>query len=669
MMSNPKISVIIPIYNVDDYLEDTLNCLVNQTFLDNMEVLMIDDGSTDNSRYIIEKYALDYDNFHAFHKKNEGPSVARNFGLDMAKGEYVHFLDSDDNLKDADGYKKLYEITTKYDSDIVTVPIIRFRRYNVFDGKFYENSFKKIEESVFSTKFQNHSQLIWDLFITNKIYKLDFLKKNNLRHIDSNKAYCDDAPFSLKAYLLADNISIFKDIFYYWRVRTDGNTSLTQKFSDSKAFFDRLDAVDMCLNIMEQNELSSSISKEFYLKFLNYDLYIHFSKFYSYDAEYHLEFIRRAKSILSHIPKEYKRDLNSFNKIIYAMIEAEDTEGLVDFTRIESELKQNPHIPDNLNEKYVKYIDFNHDVGNEKLIVRREDICMDENNIVIQYSKRINYLSDDYSHKSVFKLVNDDGEFELNEQDSKIIIPIDMVKDKTHAKIKIECIFDTFTKEAYLKNNKREIFEADNFDVEIGIAVNNLLVIDVRPTMDLIIEIEDIEFEDNLFKFRGISNNKISEIYIQNVVTFNKIFYDVESVKNGENYEINFSIPYSDILSYPVTKWELRVSDAFKIIKLNDKTEFYDYNNFVYMINIRNKILISFDFYNIYEKLDKLKNQNTTLKSRNSKLRDKNMKLSEKNAKLLERNAKLSQKNKKLKETVDKYKSRKVIKFVDKIKK
>ena len=79
-MSNPKISVIVPVYNVEDYLEDALDSIVNQTFND-IEVLMIDDGSTDNSRYIIEKYALDYDNFYAFHKENEGLPITRNYGL------------------------------------------------------------------------------------------------------------------------------------------------------------------------------------------------------------------------------------------------------------------------------------------------------------------------------------------------------------------------------------------------------------------------------------------------------------------------------------------------------------------------------------------------------------------------------------------------------------
>ena len=61
-MNAPKISVIMPIYNVEDYLEETLNSILNQTFFENLEILMIDDGSTDDSRYIIEKYALDYDN-------------------------------------------------------------------------------------------------------------------------------------------------------------------------------------------------------------------------------------------------------------------------------------------------------------------------------------------------------------------------------------------------------------------------------------------------------------------------------------------------------------------------------------------------------------------------------------------------------------------------------
>ena len=75
-------------YNGQEYIREQLDSIVNQTMLENIEVIMIDDGSIDNSRYIIEKYALDYDNFHAYHKENEGQGIARNYGLNLAKGEF-----------------------------------------------------------------------------------------------------------------------------------------------------------------------------------------------------------------------------------------------------------------------------------------------------------------------------------------------------------------------------------------------------------------------------------------------------------------------------------------------------------------------------------------------------------------------------------------------------
>lgn len=688
-MSNPKISVVLPIYNVENYLEDTLNCLLNQTFIDNMEVLMIDDGSTDDSRYIIERYALDYDNFYAFHKKNEGPALTRNYGIDRAKGEYVHFLDADDTLAN-DGYEKLYAIATDTHSDIITAPVIRLRRYNIFEGKFYKNSLKKFDDNIYSTKFQDNPELIWDLFITNKLYKREFLNKNDLRHIVGNNAYCDDAPFSLKAYLLADDVSISKDIFYYWRLRENGNPSITQRLTEIKTFYDRLQAIELCLNVVDDIKLNESLSREFYLKFLNHDLYLHFSKFYTYPKEYHLEFIQKAKTILNRIPSEYHNELNSFKKIIYKMVEDEDIKGLVDFSSLESELKENPKIPENFDEKYVKYIDFNKDALDEDLIIRREEICLEDDKLIITVKKSINYLDSAYPHKTIVNLIDDEEEeVLLDEDDSKIIIPVDLIKDRNHMKIRIECIFDSFKKECYLTNGKREVFELDGFDIEIGIGVNNLFLIDIRPTNDLILEIEDVLFEDNVFKFSGFSNNNVSGVYIQNVVTFDKISYTVNSVKEDGNYKINFSIPYDDILSFYVRKWELKVDGPFKIIKLSKKFEFYRHYDFIYMINLRNKVLISFDFYNLIEKASKLKDnvddvksknlklrnknlklsdKNSKLSEKNKKLREKNKKLSEKNKKLTEKNKKLTEKNKKLKNTVNEYKSRKIVKFVDKLK-
>ncbi len=643
-MSKPKISVILPIYNVEDYLEDTLNCLLNQTLKD-IEVLMIDDGSTDNSRYIIEKYALDHDNFHAFHKENGGPALARDCGLDHAKGEYVHFLDSDDTLA-YDGYEKLYDIAVKTDSDIVTAPVIRLRRYNIFDGKFYKKSLKKFENNVYSTTFNDYPELIWDLFLTNKLYKLDFLKENKLRHVVGNNAYCDDGPFSLKAYIAADSVSISTDIFYYWRLREKGSPSITQKLSDIETFYDRLQAIELTLDIIENNEINESLLKEFYLKLFNHDLYLHYSKFYMYDEKYHVELIEKGKAILHRIPGEYKQYLNSVNRIIYQMVEEEDIQGLIVLSSLESKLKENPHVPESLDEKYVKYIDFSHDMMDEELAVKKEEIRIEDNNLIIAFKKRLNYLPDDYPYKTIIRLIDDEhNEVLLSENDSEICIPIDSIKDKNHMKIKFECISDSFKKECYLTNNKREIFELDEFDVEIGIGINNVFLIDIKPTSDLILEINDVLFEDNLFKFSGISSHDVSEVYIQNVVSFDKISYNVDSIKQDSDFKVNFIIPYDDILSHPVRKWELRVNGPFKLVKSIRKFEFYNPHDYVYMINIRNKILISDDIYNSLDKLNDYLNSTYDLKIVNRDLRKLNRQLKRENKKLENANKKLEDKN------------------------
>ena len=101
-----KISVIFPVYNVEYYIEEALDSLVNQTIFEDIEVIIVDDESTDKSRYIINKYALDYDNIHILREKNGGVSAARNYGLTVAKGEYIHYMDSDDFLL-YESYEKL----------------------------------------------------------------------------------------------------------------------------------------------------------------------------------------------------------------------------------------------------------------------------------------------------------------------------------------------------------------------------------------------------------------------------------------------------------------------------------------------------------------------------------------------------------------------------------
>lgn len=113
----PKVSVVVPVYNVEKYITDCLDSLVNQT-LDEMEIIIVNDGSTDGSEKIIKKFEKKYDNIIYLKKENGGLSDARNYGMQFAKGDYIAFLDSDDFV-DKTIYEKLYVKAQEENADYV----------------------------------------------------------------------------------------------------------------------------------------------------------------------------------------------------------------------------------------------------------------------------------------------------------------------------------------------------------------------------------------------------------------------------------------------------------------------------------------------------------------------------------------------------------------------
>ena len=113
-----KVSIIVPVYNVEKYLAKCLDSLVNQT-LEDVEIIVVDDGSKDNSKQIIDEFQTKYpDKIKSFVKENGGLSDARNFGLDRASGEYIGFVDSDDYVT-AEMFQEMYSLAQKYDAEMV----------------------------------------------------------------------------------------------------------------------------------------------------------------------------------------------------------------------------------------------------------------------------------------------------------------------------------------------------------------------------------------------------------------------------------------------------------------------------------------------------------------------------------------------------------------------
>lgn len=128
MNSNPKVSIIIPVYNTEKYLSRCLNSLVKQTLHD-IEIICINDGSEDNSLSILENYASSDERIVLIDQKNQGQSVARNRGIEIARGKYIGFVDSDDWVDD-NYFEKLYCAAENNNCDIAVAGIIRLSKFN-----------------------------------------------------------------------------------------------------------------------------------------------------------------------------------------------------------------------------------------------------------------------------------------------------------------------------------------------------------------------------------------------------------------------------------------------------------------------------------------------------------------------------------------------------------
>ena len=184
-----KVSIIVPVYNMEKYLRECLDSLVNQTLKD-IEIICINDGSKDNSLEILNEYSQKDSRIKVINKENEGQGVARNLGISKAQGEFIGFVDPDDWVE-LDMYEKMYNQAKTLDSEIV---ICDHTRYSEFDQKSWKpRTFDKAISPVKSVRLNvesgknidkeliNSTLLVSPCYSVNKIYNREFLLKNNIK--------------------------------------------------------------------------------------------------------------------------------------------------------------------------------------------------------------------------------------------------------------------------------------------------------------------------------------------------------------------------------------------------------------------------------------------------------------------------------------------------------
>lgn len=227
VMEFPLISVIVPVYQVKDYLDECIQSLSRQTWR-NMEVLLVDDGSTDGSSAICDRYAGKDSRFRVFHQENKGLSGARNEGLQQAKGEYIAFVDSDDLISPV-YIEELYHLIRKYDADI-SVCDYSVNRETV--DKEHRNDLKSIcLDSEMMLKEWHGKRKRVETVVWNKLYRREILLNNGQSALFPEGKLHEDVYVSHQIVQNAKRIAVTEEKLYMYRQRKSSikNSGITEE--------------------------------------------------------------------------------------------------------------------------------------------------------------------------------------------------------------------------------------------------------------------------------------------------------------------------------------------------------------------------------------------------------------------------------------------------------
>ncbi|WP_283138622.1 bifunctional glycosyltransferase/CDP-glycerol:glycerophosphate glycerophosphotransferase [Rhizohabitans arisaemae] len=232
----PLLSVVIPFYNVELYFEECLSSLANQT-LNDIEFILVDDGSLDGSAVIAKNHAVRDTRFRLVVQENQGLGRARNNGARAAKGKYLAFADSDDVLPRY-AYELLVGSLEETGSDIACGGVRRLSAAGVTKSWLHVEPFRRSRRKTHVREF---IPLIQDRTIWNKVYRRSFWDRHGF---EFPSGLYEDSPVTVPAHVHASSVDVLRNIVYYWRMREGGGLSITQRSAELPNIADRLAAVE-----------------------------------------------------------------------------------------------------------------------------------------------------------------------------------------------------------------------------------------------------------------------------------------------------------------------------------------------------------------------------------------------------------------------------------------
>jgi CDP-glycerol glycerophosphotransferase len=287
------LSLVVPIYNVAPYLHDCLISIANQGHRE-LEVILVDDGSTDSSPEIAAEWAARDSRFRLVGQPNQGLGAARNTGVDHASGDYLMFVDSDDVLPSY-ATELLVSAVEQTGSDFAAGNAFRLNRKGVRPSPLHRGPFARTE---LRTHVSRRPELLSDRTAWNKVFRRQFWDSRELRFPEG--VLYEDTPVIVPAHVLATSVDIVEAPVYYWREREDGDRSITQRRTELKGFVDRISGVDWVSRFLADNN-QAKVKRWYDASVLSGDLTLFMKVLPETDEEYQQTFLDRCNDFLDRV--------------------------------------------------------------------------------------------------------------------------------------------------------------------------------------------------------------------------------------------------------------------------------------------------------------------------------------------------------------------------------
>ena len=326
--ARPALSVIVPVHNVEDYLAECLDSLLEQT-LTSLEIVVVDDGSTDGSAAIVADYAARDDRIRVVTQPNRGLGAARNAGIAVATAPYLTFLDSDDTIPRS-AYAQMVATLDRTGSDFVVGAVRRVRNGKRSVPAWTRNVHQRERLSVTIDEFPEAMQ---DVIACNRMFRRDFWIER-IGPFEEGVAYEDHVPM-VTAYLRARAFDVLTTVTYNWRIRENA-TSIGQQKHLVSNLHDRLRAKRDAFRIVSQ-EASDAVRSAWLGRVINTDLPVFVPAALAADDEYRETLQAAATDFLSRSGPDVFRHARADRKVMTALVAAgrwDEVDRLAEYVRL-----------------------------------------------------------------------------------------------------------------------------------------------------------------------------------------------------------------------------------------------------------------------------------------------------------------------------------------------